>query len=552
MNAKEITLQNISNNGYRVGKAVKGKGYELFDAEYNFFYFWGRTNNEKIKSFKEKLQNADINSLYISDIYYINGKAEKRQFQYASLEIAQSQVSLKELIASNLEGVSEAQIKYRPSKLLGYFPISKYTSDLDSQKEMIIELLRFEGKGLYSDELFDYDDEWAYDDDIMSFDSKGYNGDYGLVHGSSYYMEDTDECKYVNGSLKYRNSMIVNDFWELDYEECFKSHFEELDPKDKICVYYQGGEDWYVGYQYDSQEMMISYRDEHGEICEDEFYALCYEKDAELVKKFVDILKLWRDDLSAKSYIYNELEIGEDFSSDYYNDEVVNQTLVELVYEDKNDLRDEIMESIKSWELETIKEEFARAYNAAIDSKIQVKDDLSVQITNIPMRMVSNPKSPGIKNYNHLKLIKRLEKRYGYELVQTSISSSLDMVQWAIKQGDEEYHFEITDVIAYDIDGTQTLKEFIVEVLGALEKRKLEKISQAKLFEKASHVFIGISDSIQAGNCQSGTNQFIRKHHIDTQRIGGIRGDVLLEMENSVFTKRAVNHAIITHEGLAS
>jgi len=551
MNALEITKENIKANGFRVGKAVKGKGYEMFEAEYNFFYIWGTIDDDKMKKLQTKLNNANINSLYISDIYYINGKAEKRHFQYENLEMAQSQVDLKKLIATKFKGVSEAQIRCRPTKLPGYFPISKYKSDLDSQKEMIVELLSFEGKGLYSDELFDYDDEWAYDDDIMSFGGKDYNGDYGLVHGDSYYMDDTSECEYVDGRLEHHNSMIVNDFWNLDYEECFKSHFEELDPKDKICVYHRKGKDWYVGYQYDSQEMIISYRDEYGEICEDGFYALYYEKDAELVKKFVDILESWRDDLSAKSYICNELEIGEDFS-DYYNDGVVNQTLIGLVYEDKNDFRDEIEESIKSWELETIKEEFARAYSAAIDSKIQVKDDLSVQITTVPMQIVSNPKSPETINYNHLKLIKRLEKRYGYELVQTSISGSLDMVQWAIKQGDEEYHFEITDVITYDIDGTQTLKEFIVEVLGALEKRKLERLSQAELFEKASRVFVGIDDSIGSGNCQYGTTQFIIKHHIDTSKIGGIRGDVLLQMENSNFTKRAVNHAIITHGGLAS
>ena len=89
-------------------------------------------------------------------------------------------------------------------------------------------------------------------------------------------------------------------------------------------------------------------------------------------------------------------------------------------------------------------------------------------------------------------------------------------------------------------------------MLGALEKRKLERLSQAELFEKASRVFVGIDDSIGSGNCQYGTTQFIVKHHIDTKKIGGIRGDVLLQMENSNFTKRAVNHAIITHGGLAS
>jgi hypothetical protein len=167
--------------------------------------------------------------------------------------------------------------------------------------------------------------------------------------------------------------------------------------------------------------------------------------------------------------------------------------------------------------------------------------------------MVTNPQPSEVRKFNHLKLIKRLEKRYGYELIKTAISDSLITDQWAIKQGNEEYHFDILDVITYDIDGTQPLKEFIFEVLEALQKRRLEKISQKELFEKASKVFVGIEDSIESGNCQYGTNQFILKHRIDTNKIGGIRGDVLLEMENSNFTKRAVNHAILAHNvGVAS
>jgi hypothetical protein len=557
MNAKEITIKNILTNGFRVGKAIRGKGYELYEASYHFVYGWGLKNDEDKKTFIiEKVSETNIKNLFVKEILYaIEGS--KKHFQFESKEQSQAQIDMQELIAKNFEGVSEITIYYAPDRLLGYFPISKHKSDLDSQKEMIVNLLNFEGKKLYGDELFDYEDEWEYDDGLMSFSNSNnngnyYNGDYGLVYGNSHFMDDTGECDYINGRVEYHNSMVLNDFWNLDYEECFKTHFEELDTEDKICVYHRKGKDWYVGYQYDSEQIVLSYRDEDGEIVdEDDFYALYYKEDAELIKKFSKIIESWRDNLSAMSYVNNELEIGEDYN-DYFNDGVVNQTLVELIYEDKNSLRDEIIDNINSWNLETIKEEFAKAYHAAIDSQAKVLEDLTVQIATVPMQMVTNSSEPKTITFNHLKLIKRLEQRYRYELVQTEISDSLDKTQWAIKQGEEEYHFDIFDVISQDIDGTQLLKEFIVEVLEALEKRKLEKISQAELFEKASRVFVGIADSIESGNCQYGTTQFVLKHHIDTQKIGGIRGDVLLQMENSNFTKRAVNHAIIAHGGLAS
>ena len=64
-------------------------------------------------------------------------------------------------------------------------------------------------------------------------------------------------------------------------------------------------------------------------------------------------------------------------------------------------------------------------------------------------------------------------------------------------------------------------------------------------------MFVGFEDSLKSGNCKFGTEQFIAKHHIDTNKIGGIRGDILLDMELSSFTKRAVNQAMIVHGNVA-
>jgi hypothetical protein len=554
MRAKEITVKNILANGFRVGKAVKGKGHELYKAPYYFVRSWSLSNNDEEKiSIINKISSTGIKNLFVKEIRYIDGPG--RYFQFENKEQSQSQIDIQELIDKKFEGVSEITIYYAPDKLLGYFPISKYTSDLDSQKEMMIDLLMMENKELFEEKLYDYEDEWVYDTELMSFsnsDSNGnyYSGDYELVHGNSYYMDNREECDYINGRVKYYNSTVLDNFWNFDYEECLKPHLEELDPEDKVCVYHRKGKDWYVGYQYDSEQIILSYRNEEGEIVDEEdFYILYYKKDTELIKKFSKIIKSWRDNLSAESYIYNKLEIGEDYSY-YPSDVIVNRTLVELIYEDKNDLKNEIIDNVTSWDLETIKEEFIKAYHTAISSRVKVLEDLTVQITTVPIQVVTNLNKPKTITFNHLKFIKRLEKRYEYKLVQTSIFDSSNKVQWAIKQGEEEYHFYILDVITQDINGVQSLKEFIVHVLEALEKRKLEKIPQKEFLEKATRVFVSVEDSIKSGNCQYGTTQFLLKHHIDSQKIGGIRGDALLELENSDFTRRAVNHAIIRHDDL--
>ena len=129
-------------------------------------------------------------------------------------------------------------------------------------------------------------------------------------------------------------------------------------------------------------------------------------------------------------------------------------------------------------------------------------------------------------------------------MTQSFVSDSIETVAWSIKQDQDEYHFNIAEVIADDITGEQSLKGFIVEALEALEKRRLEKITQKELYEKASRVFVSVEDSLESGNCKFGTMQFISKHGIDLNKIGGIRGDYLLNIEKSNFTTRAVQYAI--------
>lgn len=565
MNAKQITEQNIIANGYRLGKSIRGKGVELFDAEKNLVGSWNlEMYPEKVEEVLTKLEEADLSELYVSQIRYVSkGDGSQQSFKFRNVLSEQKNVNLSKLIETRFKGIEHINIQCVPSTLLGHFPISKYKADLESQKEMIINLLRFDGVDVLEDQL----EECEYDldtSDTMEFNYHSgsgsdsyYNGDYGLTHGNASFFPDTNSCEYVEGRPEYHNSQVLEDFWNSDYEECLKPYLSELDPKSKMCVYHRKGKDWYVGAQYETLDIPIIYRDEDkyaeaGEVEETTFYALTYQDDTELTEKFVEVLKSYRDDVAMKSYINNELETGEGaYGGDYYNDGIVNQKLVKLLYEDMGDLEDEIKDSIEKWELDSIKEEFRAAYQKAIDARVKVTENLKVEVTTTPMYNGSSPRVPSVKSYNHLKILKALEKRFGYELIQSMVSNNIDTVAWVLKRDGEEYHFDIASVIADDLEEEVSLREFIVSALEALAKRKIEKLSQAELFEKASRVFIGIEDSLLSGNCSFGTNQFIAKHHIDTSKIGGIRGDLLLEMEKSNFTMRAITYALASHGGIA-
>ena len=63
MNAKQITIKNITDNGYVIGKSVKGKGLEIFSDEKTVFYkYLGTCSNKEIE---DKLSKYDKSKLFI-------------------------------------------------------------------------------------------------------------------------------------------------------------------------------------------------------------------------------------------------------------------------------------------------------------------------------------------------------------------------------------------------------------------------------------------------------------------------------------------------------
>lgn len=560
MNTKQITIKNIQDNGFRIGKSIRGKGTEIFSADEHIIDQWGLnpTNYRYFTHFSNIMRyvykEKDIDSLYVRRIRIRNGDDIKK-FVFDDKETSQRVFSIKELFDNNFENVEDVLIYKQHTKLHGFVSLSKYKKDLDSQKELMVDLFALVDT-FFSVDGMDTDD---YDLDINdeTHDISGCRSDYSLVHGENEIVQNTSLCEYVEGKPDHHNNMVDEDFWNFTYKECMKPYLMELDPKEEVTVYHRKGKNWYVEESLYTQDLLITYFDDEnteiGEVEEDTFYVLATIGDnTELIKKIVDILNGYREDFSLKSYINNELEIGGyDNQVNFYNDGIVSHNLVELIYEDKGDLKNEIIESISSWKKEDIKQEFMTAYQKAMDENVKIDEDMTVVISTVPMQMVADVGEVEVTKYNHLKSLHRLGKRFGYELVKTNVSQSINTSAWAIKIDKEEYHFDIATVIADAISEEVPFLDFINNAITALYKRKTEKLSQYELFKEASHVFVGINDSIESGNCSFGTDQFIMKHHIDAKKIGGIRGDVLLEMELSNFTKRAVMQAIVSHGNIA-
>ena len=522
MKAKEITIKNIEKYGYRVGKSVRSKGVELFKADHLVISLWADpSSNNSMKQAKEAVSKYDWKQLYVKNIWLYEGD-EKKYYRFEDAKTSQECFSVKELIDSGLIGVTEIEIYVTCPKKVGYFPISRYSASLEDQKEMMENLLRFEGYTLYEDELQEYLDEPEYLDDMMVFtryaDGDQWNGDYYLMHGDDV-CEDTGDCEYLDGRMSYINNIILDDFWrDID---SFKDYLDEIDPKDEICVYTRKGKDWYIGYNYNQEEIGISYLDEDRNEDEEVLWGYTYQANPDLIEEMVGLLKNEKKRLEVQSYIYNELRIDDGYSDFSYNDNIFNLKIINKEFE----------------------EDMYEAAGTIVDY-IHRDNNLSDSV------LVANAYEDWLKahledevlfgKYRHLKMLRKIAEADGKELVYTQIGDFTDEKTYAIRFKSEEYHFTLGELF------NEVPNKFYSKISKKLSKRLLQRYEQTLLVQKAKKVFVGLEDSYEAGNCKIGTSSWVKRHHIDTNKIGGIRGDVILEMDFSSFTKRAVLQALNT------
>ena len=316
-----------------------------------------------------------------------------------------------------------------------------------------------------------------------------------------------------------------------NYNESVMSHFEfdegeylkYIDLEEDIFVYHRKAKDWYVGYSLNSRDMTLSYkRDDYNydkDDCEeDEVVFLIYKEDTEKLQKVMDFLKSEKETLEVESYIENEFDEDND-----YRDSSYSISSLEFLFEDIFDLKQDIRDNI-DWDYDNIKVNFQKALNKLIDEKLEIDEKFIATING--------------SKYKQLRKLYKLGKVMDFELVKTAVSSEDSNISWAIKRGDEEYHFSPLSLIYSDEKGEQDIREFAENAISCLERRRIEKLSEKELYEKASRVFVSVEDSLKSGNCKFGTDSFISRHGIDLSKIGGIRGDYLLNIEKSNFTFR--------------
>ena len=382
-------------------------------------------------------------------------------------------------------------------------------------------MIQEEGRDLFGGRLYDY----YYDDpdEVITFSSRArddtyYNGDYTLEHGPTG-CEYTGSAEYIDCRVHNYNDSVVDDFWSFTMSD--EDPFAHDDPEGVVSVYHRKGKEWYVGHGIEEEEIVIGHNNDDFEYEEEELTALTVSGSTEIVAKVVGTVQSLLLDVEVKGAIYNNLGIGSLYGYNYLddNDSVFNIDLIGREYEDDMyNVAMEITECV-DWDRGGIDDKVIDAYEMWLRSEIDGRGLL-------------------FGKYKHLRMLKDIIKREGKELVMSPSYGPESMELYAIKYGSEEYHFRLSELF------DTSPERFYAECSKGLTKRTMEREERLSLVLRAEHVFVSVEDSLDSGNCKAGTIAFCRQHNIDTNIIGGVRGDVLLSYDYSNFTRRAVIEAL--------
>jgi hypothetical protein len=141
-------------------------------------------------------------------------------------------------------------------------------------------------------------------------------------------------------------------------------------------------------------------------------------------------------------------------------------------------------------------------------------------------------------------------------IINQRIAGDLFSCDWISSKGSKQY-FELIRVPGYIYKDYHFQASSIKEAKEIVKERRIKLANKAKL-EKAekeinklaeqmefNKVFVELNDSINAGNCLSGTKNFAKNHNIDLNITGAVRADFLFDNRNGseVFVLRAINSA---------
>ncbi len=483
---REVFELNAKEAGFELGKSIRGKGTEVWslpETVVDVSKYWV-SRDVMEKEIKRAIEKYGKDNLFVGYLYYENTKYESNGHGYEYYDV--------DWVLENLYRIDSVKLYTKP-KLLGYISISHYTVDYDGQCEFVRDLREMFG----DTEVADVD----YIDDVTALDR-----DNEVIHGDPYVIEA--HAKYFDGRIYEYNEYALEEFWSN-----LEDPFEDIDPDEKIVVWHRKGKDWYVAPRAYENDYEVWYWNPVEQDLEQEYFTLIEEERAErLVEEALKILEDLKREVEIKSLIYNRAGLCEYC---YENDKMFNLNILAKEYDN---LWDFVYELPVDWNSNASPEYIVDdAYEKFLQSKLDEK-----------LRLFGK--------YKHLYLLKKIAEDHGVEFGYDD-----EFGTYYLRFKNEKYHFYLRDLY----NGSP--KRFFNILFNSLLRRLTEKMKKRLVYRKAKEVFVGIEDSIQAGNCKVGTQEFIKQAGIDPDKIGGVRGNVLLELarpQDIKYVERAILQAL--------
>jgi len=506
MDRREVFEKTAASLGLALGRGVRGKGTEVFGESVkvaDISRCWIKDEEEWKDRIRKILKRDDLKDLEFVYVFY----RDKNLIPHRLEGEAARRLDVKEFLEEELKHpkADTSIVIATKRKLLGYVSLSHYLptwyDDMVKFTEHLIELK----------EVLIARDEGGYLENygILDPDRKK---DYIAFHGNGYLWDW--KARYVDGRLFYYNENIVDEFWGYEVDE-LKDTLDNIDPDNDAIVVHRKGKEWYISPNVLEEEVEVYYIKNGRVDYEIETFYVAEKTAWEKVEQIVSILDDVKGTLETKGFIYNETGCFNEYDKDLDTFDL----LLEKARKTPCEVAMDVLNYV-DWECENIEGR----------SRWGIEKYLRANLKNRKL----------FGRYRHLDVVRRRVVRKGGYLTISKIPGSNDKM-YAVAYRGEEYHFWLLDLFK------SNPIEFADRAVGRLEYRIAKRIEKEKIRELSNRVFVGIEDSLKAGNCKAGTEEFIAKTGINPAKIGGLRGDVVLSYADDSdreFVERTIAQAL--------
>lgn len=346
----------------------------------------------------------------------------------------------------------------------------------------------------------------------------GYGRDtHTQLVGNDTRSVSEDDIVSVDTRMDCFNDHALEDFWQFGGIECLQAEIEALLDNHPLSCYHYKGKRFEVAPNIVSIEVSTYYLDE-----DDRELMECYEGEWDIKAVVSEEAKAAAEQV--RQLIVDSKKSLEEKSLTYAMVEKI-RALADFFEDDLEAKQGEFYDELPSYIATEYK---GRSYGPDGEDVF-----MFLQSKHSELKVVGQAKMTKFAN--------KLGFNWSFDFNDRNEGS----IQFTNRENSRDhYHVSAEEFLANGKDWKLVFRDVIQPMVQLRAMQEIDYIIktklQGRLKDVAEHVWVTFSDSIKAGNCEFGSRQFVERNHINLEELGAIRGDALLEMEDSDFTRRII------------